>query len=371
MIRVRVGLLSLVLVIAALGPGGVAQMAGQTVSSEAAVSVELLDPVIDFPEGITFGVRAEADESITRAELRYQVEGDETLLLSIAEIEPDKTIDIEHFVDLIVNYLPPGVEISYFWRFATESGDYIDSDLDRVVWFDDRFSWKDYSGVDVTIYSYSGDDDFNRQVLQTAQETTDHLQEFLGVDEVRHFAFWLYESQSDFAGALAPNSQEWIGGITMPAYPTILATLSAGDDYGAGRMISHEVAHQILFQAVDNPFSYLSNWLDEGIATSEQQTGTDGMHREVQQALAEDRLPTVQSLTSEWPTDPKDVSLSYASSFSLVQFLLATYGDEGLAAIISNYAQGMSHDEALMNAIGLNTQTLNEAWREWIVTREN
>ena len=166
-----------------------------------------------------------------------------------------------------------------------------------LFWFDDRFAWEDYSAADVTVYSYSGDDEFNQQVLRTPQQTTDALQETLGVTDVRHFAFWLYNSQSDFSGALAPNSQEWIGGITMPAYPTILATLTAGDQFGAGRMISHEVAHQILFQAVDNPFSYLPIGSIKENATSEQQTGTDGMAGGVEQALADGTLPTVQSLT--------------------------------------------------------------------------
>ena len=307
MIRLRLALLSLL----AMGFSSTSgrPLVGSVVAAPS-VDFEAVDPVIDFPEGITFGLQATSDVPIVRVELRYQVEGDETLLLSIADMEPTQTLDLDHFVDLIVNYLPPGVEIQYFWRLFDANDGSVDSELESVIWFDDRFSWDAYSADDVTIYSYSGDDEFNRQVLQTAQQTTDALQETLGVTDVRHFAFWLYDSQSDFSGALAPNSQEWIGGITMPAYPTILATLTAGDQFGAGRMISHEVAHQILFQAVDNPFSYLSNWLDEGIATSEQQTGTDGMAREVEQALANGALPTVQSLTSEWPTDPVQVSLS-------------------------------------------------------------
>lgn len=349
-------LLVVFLAAVALAPAGDAQAAS--------IQIDAVSAETSFPEGVTFTVKASARVPIVRAELLYTKAELETMHLDDAPITPSTTLDLSLPVDFRANYVPPGIDITYRWRLTDREGNVVETDPQTMVWMDSRFAWQEYSTDQVSVFSYNDDEAFSRAVLDSAQSTIDRLQSDFMVERSRGIRIWVYDSKSDFRGSQAPNSQEWIAGTAYPELQVVLAVLPRGNESEIGRIIPHEISHQVLYQATRNPFNVPPTWFDEGLAVNAQASGNEDFQTLVERAAEEGRLFSVRSLTSEFPFDPADATLAYAESYSIVRFIIERWGNEGIAAVIDAYKLGLSHDEALLTALGVDMAELDRLWKE-------
>jgi hypothetical protein len=321
------------------------------------------DVELDFPRGITFKFEAASEIPIVRAELLYEVSGIETMVMSTADVEGSDQLVIDHYVDAQINYIAPGVDILYRWRLTDQNGTVTETDPEKFLWYDDSFAWDTYESDDVTVYAYNDDVSFNRHVADVAQTAVDHLKTLYELDSVEPVRIWLYQTRADFVNILLENSEEWIGGVSIPEARTIVVKLSSGDEGELNRVIPHEVSHHLLYQATQNPFNYTATWFDEGLAVYAQLSGNEEDQALVEDAFAKESLPSVQSLIASFPTDRAATNVSYAASHMLVKFIIDTYGEDGIRAMCQAYRLGMSHDQVLMTALGVDTARLDQLWR--------
>jgi hypothetical protein len=87
---------------------------------------------------------------------------------------------------------------------------------------------------------------------------------------------------------------------------------------------------------------------------------------ELNEAIKSNTLISVRTLSSSFPTDSDQASLSYAESYSLVEFILDRYGKEKMTQLIDIFAKGAYYDDALQEALGVKTDGLDDAWRVWL-----
>jgi len=333
-------------------------------AQEEGISFSDVSAESQFPWGITFHVGATASEPIVKAELLYSQAELETLYLEAPDIEPSTQIDAELELDLYNNYLPPGIQLTYRWRLTTESGATIDSEPQAFEWTDLRFEWKQIATDQVSVWYYASGEGFAQSILDTAQETIDRLRSEYGLAQPSQIRLWVYESGGDFNGAQIPNSQEWVVGAAYPDLGLILAVLPDGEDWEVDRVVPHEITHQVLRQASENPFNVPPLWFDEGFAVFQQVTGNDHFPEMVAEAAADGRLLLLRYLTAEYPFDPSDVTLSYAQSFSVVSFIVEQWGKESIGELVNEFAKGVTHDEAFTAALGVTVDELEKMWRE-------
>ena len=107
-------------------------------------------------------------------------------------------------------------------------------------------------------------------------------------------------------------------------------------------------------------------YAEEGIAMASQTVDLEGLDEMVEEAYVADTLPTIQSLVSEFGSEPDTIRLSYASSYSVVSYLEETHGAEIIDQLIAAYAEGLSHDAVLMSVLDTDTAGLNVQWREYL-----
>lgn len=320
---------------------------------------------VDFPGALRFGLTAEASEDIDRVELLYTLAENETLhLRTVANEIPAGPVDLEDEIDMLTAVIPPGIDLEVRWRITFASGAVTETEPEAITWEDTRFDWESVESDQVTVYYYTGNEAFATIVLESAQSTIDRLQSEFAVERSRPIRLWVYNTRSDYAGTQAPNSQEWSVGVAFPAYQVILAVLPEGNQREVGRVVPHEISHQVLFQATRNPFNAPPTWLDEGLAVSAQANGNEDFQAMVERAAEDGRLFSIRALTSEFPYDPADASLAYAESFSIVQFMIVRWGPEGVAKVIDAYRQGLSHDDVLLAALGVDMDELDRLWKE-------
>ncbi len=347
--------------------GGLSGIVAPAAKAEAAaysatVSVDQAAP--DFPNSITFNLTAQTATTTQKVELLYTIAEEVTFHVSTPEFTPGRSIQVSDAIDMSINQVPPGVDITYHWRLTGGDGSTFETEPTAMLWNDDRFDWQSVAGKEVTVYAYNGDETFNQLILESAERTIDKVQREFGVQLTTPIRLWAYESQKDFQGALFANSEEWSVGATFPELNLIVATLPDGDSYSVSRVVPHEVTHQILYQATKNPYNHPPRWLDEGLAVLHQENGLDEYDGYVEAASKAGKLYSVRALNSDFPYDPEDVHLAYAESLSIVQFIIDHFGADKMGALISAYRGGLSHDEAAQKALGVDLDGLDKLWKE-------
>ena len=317
-----------------------------------------------YPSGITFDLAYTAEETVDRAELFYSIAGNETLNLITPSVQPGPEGEISYPLDLQTYYLPPGVEITYYWRLTGKDGAQAETAPATITWLDTRFNWQTIRTDKIIVSTYDGDAGFAQKILDTAQQAADQIESDLNVQITQPIHIWAYSSTKDFSGTQAPNSESWIAGVAYQPFRLILAVLPTGDTNEVGRVIPHEMSHQIVYQAIKNPYSGLPTWLDEGLAVVYQHGGKDQYTELVQTAADQGLLYSVRSLNSGFPYDGGGATLAYAESYSIVTFIQKQWGEQALANMILAYKNGVTNDEAAMSALGVDIDGLDKMWKD-------
>lgn len=341
-----------------------ASRAVQPPTIEAEQSAEL-----DFPNTITFELSTESPVPATAAELRYSTSGKEYSTSAVVRVDDTTSVEVEYTVDAQVDYIEPGVDITYFWVLSGSDGPIAQTAEETLTWIDDALDWERIDSEDVSVYSYDDDDEFTKYILQVAQESADKYKLAYDIGAIEPMRIWVYASGRDFSTTLRQNSESWIGGFSLPQAGVIAVPIEAGDDYSVQRVISHEVSHHVLYQATRNPFSYPPTWLDEGLAVIGQLAGNRNDLEIVLSALEEGTLPTLRTLASSFPTDPAAANRSYATSHVAVEYIIDTWGPDAIAQLIQQFRQSATADQALENVIGLDTEALDTQFRAWLTTQ--
>lgn len=329
-----------------------------------AITVTTDEATSDFPNGIDFKLEARGDRPIQRIELLYRVADLETLNLEVPAFTPAQHVALTHQLDFRVNFQPSGIDVTYHWRLVDDQGNLTETDAKTLLWSDNRFTWQAVSSQDVTVYGYRNNDTFDKIVLNSAQSTVDKIKVTYGVENVTPIRIWVYNSKKDFTATQQGNSSDWVAGTAFPQLHVILAILPEGNQREVGRVVPHEISHQLLYQATKNPFNGPPTWFDEGLAVLNQDNGNEDFPAMVKDAAAKGHLFSIRALNSNFPYDPADAALAYAESYSVVRFIIETYGQDKLAAIIAAYRDGVSHDEALRRGIGVDLNELDRLWKQ-------
>ena len=82
-------------------------------------------------------------------------------------------------------------------------------------------------------------------------------------------------------------------------------------------------------------------------------------------------LPTLRTLSSNFPTDPAATTRSYATSHIATQYIIDTWGQDAVTGLIRQFRESATPDEALMAVIGLNTEGLDAQFRDWLATQSS
>ena len=114
--------------------------------------------------------------------------------------------------------------------------------------------------------------------------------------------------------------------------------------------------------AVKNPYHFPPRWLNEGVAEYQSQGYDAGYKATIEQGARAGTLIPLDGLTGQFPTSYERFSLAYAESTAAVDFLVRTYGQDALVALINSYAKGLTDDEAFTQALGLDATAFGDAW---------
>jgi hypothetical protein len=321
--------------------------------------------VATFPTSLTFSLTAESNADITRVILNYKIDKITTVTV-ISEVEPDfdigRTVDASWTWDMRQSSLPPGAEVQYRWRIEDAARHELKTSWETVRFDDERYSWKSLTEDEITLYWYKGDQSFAQDLLDTAIDTLEKLTQSTGASLEQSVDIYIYDSSSALQDALV-YSQEWTGGIAFTEYGILAIGIETSNLAWGKRVTAHELTHLVTYQMTYNPYGDIPTWLNEGLSMYAEGTLEISFQILLNEAISKDSLISVQSLSSAFPSDQNEARLSYAESYSLVEFLINEYGQEKMLQLLNVFKQGSTYDDALMAVYGFDTNGLDNAWR--------
>jgi hypothetical protein len=159
------------------------------------------------------------------------------------------------------------------------------------------------------------------------------------------------------------SSNEWSGGIAFTDFGIIAISISPSElDWGKKALV-HELTHLVVRQATFSPYGQLPLWLDEGLATYNEGELDPVLRSYLEEAILKDELISVRSLCSPFSAYSEKAYLSYAQSYSLVEYLLDNYGQDKMLDLLALLKQGSTYDEALTEVYGFDMNGLDACWR--------
>ena len=217
-----------------------------------------------------------------------------------------------------------------------------------VLYEDDRFDWRTESGDIVRVHWYEGSDRVRgaraqdrrgcgRVLERAARRDRDRTDRLL---RLRRRGAVLRRTRTGHA-----RERRWPGERRHPdavrARDTGRDRRCLGQHRDPARADPSRVRH-----GGPNPYHFPPRWLNEGVAEYQSQGYDAGYRPDDRVGRPTGTLIPLDGLTGQFPTTYERFSLAYAESTAAVDYLVDTYGQDALVALVTSYASGLTDDEA-------------------------
>jgi len=323
----------------------------------------------DFPYRLNFNLSARSNFDITDIRLCYSVDRAgfaDVFTETLVDFVPATTVDVSWSLEMVmVGGLPPGSSLEYWWKIEDASGSAIETAPARVRFDDARYDWDSLVEGQITLYCYQDDEDFVSELMEAAQQALARLAEDTGAELEKPAQLYIYANSLDLQGAMI-HPQEWTGGVAYTRHGIIAIGIAPPNISWGKRAIAHELAHLVVHQMTLNPYNDLPTWLDEGLAMYAEGEQGEEFASCLERAIDNDSLISVQSLCSPFSAYADIATLGYAQSYSLVEYLIVSYGQPKMLELLNTFSGGSGYDAALEAVYGFDMDTLDSLWRGYL-----
>jgi len=326
-------------------------------------------PVIQFPNTITFRAKITGDANITSVVLEYgseQLTCGDVVAKAFPEFTPGKSVDVQWTWDMRQSgSLPPGATIWWQWRYTDENGKETVSDQQTAAWLDSEHNWKTVKKDKLNLHWYSGDQNFAQELLDAAQGGLDFNRTKSGLVAEAPIDLYIFANTNDLKDAIL-YEPSWTGGQAFPDHDIVILGISQNDlDWGKDAIV-HELTHVLVGHLTFSCLGAVPTWLNEGLAVYSEGELDLASQTQLDDAIKSDTLLTVRSLSAGFSEVSDKAYLSYSQSFSIVKFLVETYGQEKMTELLTALRDGATVDDALTQTYGFNIEGLEDEWRQAI-----
>ncbi len=319
-----------------------------------------------YPDSISFYLSAHSETPIRRVAFFYRLQGQESRNLERVEFASGDNITASYTWDTARITVAPSTPIYFNWELEDESGNLFISD-EMLVYYDDlRFAWNEINDDEIIVRWYEGDQAFGEFIFETARDSLDQMEAITGAGLEFPIFVLLYPTFEDFA-SWHFYVEDWVGGQAFTPLGITTQIINSRDSESWVRnVIPHEIAHLFFYQQINTNLASWPSWMDEGFAQYFEFSSNEPILERVEQAARNGELTPLRYIGGSFGHDPGEVRLAYDQSLSIVVFLLETWGDEGLEALIQEIRAGATINDALLGAFDLTFEQFEAAWITWL-----
>ncbi|HET9589926.1 MAG TPA: peptidase MA family metallohydrolase [Anaerolineales bacterium] len=345
-------------------------LTGPTALAAPATDVTNNEITLNFPETATFRSTITGPVEIASVVLEYGSEQQtcgEVIAKAFPQFTPGKAVQAEWTWEMRQSgSLPPGATLWWRWRVTDANGLETVSETKTATWLDDFHDWTTMNNGDfLRIHWYEGDEIFAIDLAKAAYSGLQFNETHSGLKAEAPIDIYIYAGTDDLKEAIL-YEPSWTGGQAFPDQDIVILGISEAD-LGWGRAaIVHELTHVLVGHLTFSCLGDVPTWLNEGLAVYSEGELDPFSQRQLDEAIREDALLSVRSLSGSFSEVSNKALLSYSQSYSITRFLIETYGQEKMTALLLALRDGLTIDDALRQVYGFDIEGLEDVWRQSI-----
>ncbi len=338
----------------------------QPVSAALEAEITTDQPTLNFPDSINFRATFESNTSIRSVILEYgtsELTCGTVVAKAFPQFTPATTVNAEWTWEMKQSgSLPPGASIWWRWRYTDESGLENVTEKKTITWLDAKYNWQTITSGPINLHWYSGDQAFAQDLLNAAVTGLARLQNDAGLQSDKPIHLYIYANTDDMKDAIL-YEPSWTGGMAFPEHDVVIIGISQRDLAWGRSTIAHELTHVLVGHLTFSCLGDVPTWLNEGLAVYSEGGLDSASESQLNEAIRADQLLTVRSLSGGFSEVPSKAYLSYSQSYSIVKFLIETYGQDKMNSLLVALRDGTTINDALIKVYGFDIEGLEDAWR--------
>ncbi len=326
---------------------------------------------VNYPHSVTFQLALDDNTAISEAKLTYHI-GQNSCLTAGTQVPVDidgSTLEWTWIMSRSGNP-PPGTQIWWEWTVTNGEGSTFTTPRQKLTFNDDRFDWQtleavgDSKSAGIYLHWYEGDE-VGPVLLDAAVAGLNRLEQDIGIELEGDVQLFIYEDSAAMREAVL-YIPDWAGGQAFSDYNVILMGVPPylADSWGSAT-VRHELAHLVIGQFGRSCLGgSLPTWLNEGLAVYAEGEPDEQTLNDLEEGRTNNNFQPVRSLNGAFPAHGDQATAAYSQSYSLVDFLLESYGEQKMQDLILTLASAVRYDGALEKVYGFNADGLETIWRE-------
>lgn len=222
------------------------------------------------------------------------------------------------------------------------------------------------------LYYTAEDRDVTDLVLQTAENLYGSVVAKMGFSAPGSVPLILYPNRDELRAAFGWGSDQSALGVYWQGTIRLLSPKAWITGTGAKQQkvfqklnpIAHELTHYLLDFMTSGNYPH---WYTEGLAQRVEHQATGFLWIESSSSLRQS-LYTMSDLRDRFD-QLANQPLAYRQSYLLVQYMAELGGEESLATLNRNLANGQSFERAVLEIYGQSTDDLYTHWQSWVAAR--
>jgi len=335
---------------------------------EAALQSEVTrnEVTLNFPKTATFELSVNHPVDIKSIVLEYgnqQQTCGEVIAKAFPHFTPGRQVDTEWVWDMQQSgSLPPGTQLWWRWRITDANGNETVTDTKTATWLDDVHPWQTVSNEQLNLHYYGIQQTFAQEMLNAGMEGLDRNKTDIGLTTDSPINIYVYPSYTDMQDAIL-YEPSWTGGLAFPEENIVILGTSGNDQNWDKDTVIHELTHVVVEHFAFTCLGSIPHWLDEGLAMYSEGPLAAQFQEPFNQAIQENSLLSLRILSGNFGESQDKADLSYAESYSVVNYLIKTFGQEKMMNFLEALRDGATTDEALKQTYGFDIDGLEDAWR--------
>ncbi len=338
----------------------------QPARAQGTITVSNDEPLLEFPDRLTFRAKFQNDRPIEKVVLEYGVDQwtcGTVIAKAFPEITPGKEVQANWTWEMKQSgSQPPGSKIWWRWHLTDDQGQEIVTNRKDIVWLDDQHDWQTVSGDNINLHWYAGGANFGPELHQSAVKSLADLAQVTGLRTNKPIDLYIYGDTNDMKDAIM-YEPGWVGGQAYPNHDIVIIGITPDQMEWGKRTEAHELTHVLVGQLTFTCLGEVPTWLNEGLAMYGEGGPESDQQAMFDDAVKNNTLLPVRSLSGGFSEESDKANASYAQSYSLVKFLIENGGQDKMTALLSALRDGVTVDDALQRVYGFNIEGFEDAWR--------
>ena len=340
-------------------------------SAQSNVSINEHGVENQFPDGLRFHISASSESRIKeiRVYVRKLGQSNRSSYRSV-EFEPGQSISGEVlFRSKTANeYIPTGTHLSYYFQILTADGANTETAPQSVVYLNTGLDWQTASAGLINVYYYHHNDQSETRanaVLNVAAGTYEFMAPILGVELIEPMSIVVYSDYSHMLDALQPASLVAAQRLRTlgKAFTNERTLLVDGSLSNILSTAAHEFTHLLVADAAGSAYTGVDSWLNEGLAVYSERDPDSEFNRYIARAIQRNDVPPLTGLATFAGT-PDETLRNYGQGYSVVSFMLDTYGPNAMADLFAVLRTLRSTEKAVAAVYELTIHELDNQWRQ-------